>query len=158
MNNYSSVYDDPALIRRLERERERTAWRLVFPRRAFHAVLWLMLGAVLGMASVARGDNAQLASNDRDVVAAAAIDNAAMAGLLPFWGDQLFFDGISGDFQCQSDDGCTAIMPGEDGPQPPGGGREGAKYTKVHKFKKGDIVSTSSGWIVNPAYGWKEVD
>lgn len=53
----------------------------------------------------------------------------------------------SDDYQCVTDmpGGCTALMPGPAG-------------TRVVKFKKGDIVSTASGWIVNPSDGWKQVD
>lgn len=49
------------------------------------------------------------------------------------------------DYQCTSDQGCAALLPA------PGG-------TKVVKFKKGDIVSTSSGFIVDPSAGWKRVN
>jgi hypothetical protein len=49
------------------------------------------------------------------------------------------------DYQCTSDSGCVALMPGPSG-------------TRQVKFKKGDIVSTSSGWIVNPSEGWNRVD
>lgn len=48
------------------------------------------------------------------------------------------------DFQCVSDKGCVALLPS------PGG-------TKEIKFRKGDIISTSSGFIVNPLDGWNRV-
>jgi len=150
----SSVYDDPALLKRIADDCDREE------RRQFRRFALRSLAAmVLLFAAAYWGPSVVMADSPAASIQSAPLDAATAAGLLPFWGDQgLFFDGLSGDFQCQWDDGCTAIMPGEDGPQPPGGGREGAKYTKVHKFKKGDIISTSSGWIVNPAYGWKEVD
>lgn len=47
-------------------------------------------------------------------------------------------------YQCVWDE-CHASMPA------PGG-------TRVVKFKKGDMVSTTSGWIVNPLKGWEQVD
>jgi hypothetical protein len=49
------------------------------------------------------------------------------------------------DYQCTSDTGCVALMPSPSG-------------TRQVKFKKGDIVSTSSGWIVNPSEGWHRVN
>jgi hypothetical protein len=49
-------------------------------------------------------------------------------------------------FQCIYDTGCKAIMP-----------VDGKCVTK--NFKKGDIISTSSGWIVNPTgTGWRKID
>ena len=52
---------------------------------------------------------------------------------------------LADDYQCTSDTGCTASESTEKG-------------TRKVKFKKGDIISTSSGWIVNPANGWSKVD
>ena len=49
------------------------------------------------------------------------------------------------DFQCTSDQGCTALQSTDNG-------------TRTVKFKKGDIVSSSGGWIVNPTDGWSRVD
>lgn len=49
------------------------------------------------------------------------------------------------DYQCTSDTGCTAQQPTENG-------------TRTVSFRKGDIVSTTGGWIVNPSDGWDEVD
>jgi hypothetical protein len=52
---------------------------------------------------------------------------------------------LADDYQCVSDTGCTAMQSTENG-------------TRTVKFKKGDIVSTSGGWIVNPDDGWSRVD
>jgi len=52
---------------------------------------------------------------------------------------------LADDYQCTSDTGCVALMPAPSG-------------TRTVKFKKGDIVSTASGWIVNPSDGWSRVD
>ena len=49
------------------------------------------------------------------------------------------------DFQCTSNKGCDALVATEGG-------------VKKVKFRKGDIVSTGSGWVVNPADGWDKVD
>ena len=49
------------------------------------------------------------------------------------------------DYQCTSDSGCTAMQSTDNG-------------TRTVTFKKGDIVSTSGGWIVNPVDGWDRVD
>jgi hypothetical protein len=49
------------------------------------------------------------------------------------------------DFQCTLDTGCMAMQSTENG-------------TRTVTFKKGDIVSTSGGWIVNPTEGWNRVD
>lgn len=49
------------------------------------------------------------------------------------------------DYQCASDNGCSAFQSTEGG-------------TRRVRFKKGDIISTSNGWIVNPADGWSKVD
>jgi len=72
------------------------------------------------------------------IVAACAVTFA-----VTYWG---FERALADNYQCTSDAGCVAIMPA------PGGSRE-------VKFKKGDIISTSSGWIVNPTgCGWRQVD
>ena len=49
------------------------------------------------------------------------------------------------DYQCTSDTGCDALVSTDGG-------------IKRVKFRKGDIVSTGSGWVVNPADGWTKVD
>ncbi len=55
--------------------------------------------------------------------------------------------GMTDDYQCYSDDGCVALLPSPSG-------------TRTVKFKKGDIIGTSGGWIVNPdpSSGWREID
>jgi hypothetical protein len=52
---------------------------------------------------------------------------------------------LADDYQCTSDTGCTAMQSTDSG-------------TRTVRFKKGDIVSTSGGWIVNPNEGWSPVD
>jgi len=52
---------------------------------------------------------------------------------------------LADDFQCTSDTGCAALLPSPSG-------------TRTVKFKKGDIIGTSGGWIVNPSDGWTRVD
>jgi hypothetical protein len=52
---------------------------------------------------------------------------------------------LADDFQCTSDTGCVALLPSPSG-------------TRTVKFKKGDIIGTSGGWIVNPSDGWTRVD
>lgn len=49
------------------------------------------------------------------------------------------------DYQCTSSAGCDAIVSTDNG-------------TKKVKFRKGDIVSTAHGWVVNPNDGWIRVD
>ena len=49
------------------------------------------------------------------------------------------------DYQCTSSSGCDAIVSTDNG-------------TKKVKFRKGDIVSTAHGWVVNPNDGWVRVD
>ena len=52
---------------------------------------------------------------------------------------------IADDYQCTSAKGCNALVSTEGG-------------VKRVKFRKGDIVSTGGGWVVNPADGWSKVD
>jgi len=47
-------------------------------------------------------------------------------------------------FQCQTAAGCPASMTT--------GGR-----TKTVVFRKGDVIDTDGGWIVNTELGWKSV-
>lgn len=49
------------------------------------------------------------------------------------------------DYQCTNDNGCEAVLSDENG-------------SRKVKFRKGDIVSTGSGWVVNPSDGWSKVD
>jgi hypothetical protein len=51
---------------------------------------------------------------------------------------------IAQDYQCKQAAGCTA--------QKPSNGS-----LKRVKFKKGDLISTDDGWVVNPDDGWKKV-
>ena len=48
------------------------------------------------------------------------------------------------DYQCRKVSGCVARKP-----------VNGTLQTV--KFRKGDLVSTEDGWVVNPDEGWKKV-
>ena len=48
------------------------------------------------------------------------------------------------DYQCRDSAGCTAQIP-DNG------------QLKTVSFRKGDLVSTEDGWIVNPDDGWRRV-
>lgn len=52
---------------------------------------------------------------------------------------------LADNYLCESDAGCLALMP-----------QTGGKPTRRIMFKKGDWIDTSSGWIVNPADGWRQ--
>ena len=51
---------------------------------------------------------------------------------------------IAQDYQCKEAAGCTAQKP------------VNGKLQRVN-FKKGDLISTEDGWVVNPDDGWKKV-
>ncbi len=65
---------------------------------------------------------------------------ASIAGLAA-----LAYSASADDYQCTSDKGCDALVSTDGG-------------VKRVKFRKGDIVSTGSGWVVNPSDGWDKVD
>ncbi len=46
--------------------------------------------------------------------------------------------------QCHNASGCTATTTSNGKP-------------KIVVFRRGDIVNTSSGWIVNPKNGWRKI-
>ena len=48
------------------------------------------------------------------------------------------------DYQCQDSGGCSAVI------------LEDGKEREV-TFRKGDLVSTDSGWVVSPDDGWVKV-
>lgn len=48
------------------------------------------------------------------------------------------------DYRCQRPGGCLAQIP-ENG------------QLRTVEFRRGDLISTSEGWIVNPNAGWKKI-
>ncbi len=48
------------------------------------------------------------------------------------------------DFQCRQAAGCVA-------------GKPVNGTMKEMRFRKGDLISTEDGWVVNPDNGWKKV-
>lgn len=48
------------------------------------------------------------------------------------------------DYRCQKPGGCLAQIP-ENG------------QLKTVEFRRGDLISTNEGWIVNPNAGWKKI-
>jgi hypothetical protein len=51
---------------------------------------------------------------------------------------------VAEEYQCRTAGGCTATMGGGDNP-------------RTVRFRRGDLVSTDDGWIVNPGDGWVKI-
>ena len=49
------------------------------------------------------------------------------------------------DYMCVDPKGCEAVLSNESG-------------VRTVRFRKGDVVQTGAGWVVDPAKGWKRVD
>ena len=49
------------------------------------------------------------------------------------------------DYECMDEAGCDAILSNDEG-------------TRTVTFRRGDVLSTGSGWVIDPADGWVKVD